>query len=708
MPDEHAHQGLRAERALESRMAVGWRRLASGWPSPSPFSLSLPAARRRRGSGSSRHPRGLRSPDAGRSGERVGSPSRGSARVVRPGVGTRRARLGRRPRSWVSSSKDAGPSSTSPPTRSRRRSSSSTRRRARASSPRRRPTACACRTPSSGCSGSPRGSRCPSSPGPPAPPLADAFRKHRDKFGRIHAPPLSHDFAIQRLDAPDAPLIWAELDGGREDLLYVFDGTDDPAEGLATLNSSESTETLLRRYLWLAPLSVQPIGRDPRDPPEAALPADGRRRATSRPPPETTRSSRSSRPWFRRAGPPRALRFDVDSIVYAQAGSNLEERFEKVRRVTDESGRVLPFDHRLDELVVALAEPAPAGQPLKLRFEIDGDFLVRPRGDSYWELGIWAWFPRAAARPGRPTRSAPRCASRSPSCRSRRARPCGARRRATENVLETRIDTPIQFAVILAGRYDMEEIERDGVTIRVATYALDNPRGRKNLMQVASEVIAYYQELPRALPVSGVQHPRDQRLRLRPGSAGHDVHHEGGVRSARRRHEPVRGSGDRQDLRARDRAPVLGHRRADPEPRRAVAGGVVRRVLLLALHPGPAQRRHGRPRSKSSGATAPASRATRRRSRSPTASGSPTTRASARRSATGFSTTRGRFSSPISTKQVGDEAFLAFLRSCQTTLGWKFGTTKEIARLLQAASGRDFMPFFEKYYWGVEMPSRPP
>jgi len=52
-------------------------------------------------------------------------------------------------------------------------------------------------------------------------------------------------------------------------------------------------------------------------------------------------------------------------------------------------------------------------------------------------------------------------------------------------------------------------------------------------------------------------------------------------------------------------------------------------------------------------------------------------------------------------RQVGDETFLAFLRLCQTTLGWKFGSTKEIARLLQAA-GRDFMPFFEKYYWGVE------
>ena len=50
------------------------------------------------------------------------------------------------------------------------------------------------------------GKPLPELSGSPAPPLADAFRKHRDKFGRIHAPPLSHDFAIQRIDAPDAPL----------------------------------------------------------------------------------------------------------------------------------------------------------------------------------------------------------------------------------------------------------------------------------------------------------------------------------------------------------------------------------------------------------------------------------------------------------------------------------------------------------------------
>jgi len=49
---------------------------------------------------------------------------------------------------------------------------------------------------------------------------------------------------------------------------------------------------------------------------------------------------------------------------------------------------------------------------------------------------------------------------------------------------------------------------------------------------------------------------------------------------------------------------------------------------------------------------------------------------------------------------------MAFLRSCQTTLGRKLGTTKEVARLLQAAAGRDYLPFLEKYYWGVAMPKK--
>ena len=48
--------------------------------------------------------------------------------------------------------------------------------------------------------------------------------------------------------------------------------------------------------------------------------------------------------------------------------------------------------------------------------------------------------------------------------------------------------------MVLAGRYEVAEEERDGVKIRVATYAIKNPRGVKQLTDLAATVIGYYQE----------------------------------------------------------------------------------------------------------------------------------------------------------------------------------------------------------------------
>ena len=433
-----------------------------------------------------------------------------------------------------------------------------------------------------------RGETLPPLAGAPAPPLADAFRREREKFGRMHAPPLSHDFAMRSLDAPAAPLVWAEIEGGREDLLYVFDGTDDPSEGLATLQASESDEKELRKFLWLSPLSLQPIGRDPRDPPPA-------RYSLTDVGVDLTASAGNDaklvveETLVPRGRPAAAFRFDLNSTEYAMAGSNLEARSERVRTVTDEKGRALAFDHRMDQLVVELAEPAPAEKPVRLRFEIDGDFLIRPRGDNYWELGIWPWFPQptlagqeyawhAVVRVPKPF------VPFAPGTTVRREEERGL------NVLETRVDRPVQFAVVLAGRYDMEEEVRDGVTIRVATYALDNPRGRKQLTKVAAEIIAYYREFLGPFPFSEFNI-------LEINDAGYGQAPPGTMFITKEAFDPlvgdmtpIRGAADREGLRPRDRASVLGRRRPDPEPGGAVAGRVLRGVLRVPLREGPAQR----------------------------------------------------------------------------------------------------------------------
>ncbi len=546
-----------------------------------------------------------------------------------------------------------------------------------------------------------RGQPLPELAGAAAPPLTDAFRKQREKFGRMHAPPLSHAFAIRALDAPEAPLLWAEIEGGREDLLYVFDGTEDPSEGLATLNPSESDERELRKYLWLAPLSLQPIGRDPRDPPPArfSLTDVAVELAASAGNDATLTVEETLVP---RGRPARALRFDLNSIVYAKAGANLEARAERVRSVTDESGRALAFDHRQDELVVELAEPAPPDRPLKLRFEIDGDFLVRPRGDNYWELGIWPWFPqptlagqaytwRAVVRVPKPF------VPFAPGTTVRREEDGGM------NVLETRLDKPVQFAVILAGKYEMEEEVRDGVTIRVATYGLDNPRGRKQLTKVAAEVIAYYREFlgPFPFPEFNILEINDYGFGQAPPAT---------MFITKEAFDPL--VGDMSRFEAQEIAKIFAHEIAHQY------WGIVVRIpsaeeqwlaesfseycafLFLKDRRSPAVARglekRWRRGADFAGDAAPI----------PLANRVWVTRDAIRRAEirSGLLYDKGPILLGALHRQMGDEAFRRFLKSAQSALAWKFGSTKEIIALLQAAGAPDPMPFFEKYYWGVEMP----
>jgi len=55
-------------------------------------------------------------------------------------------------------------------------------------------------------------------------------------------------------------------------------------------------------------------------------------------------------------------------------------------------------------------------------------------------------------------------------------------------------------------------------------------------------------------------------------------------------------------------------------------------------------------------------------------------------------------------KQVGDDVFFTFLKSYQRSFAWKFGTTKNVAGLLQVLTKKDFGPFFEANFWGTGMP----
>ncbi|HYN41612.1 MAG TPA: hypothetical protein VE129_07550, partial [Thermoanaerobaculia bacterium] len=106
-------------------------------------------------------------------------------------------------------------------------------------------------------------------------PLGEPFASHVKKFGRIEATPAGHMFASWHLNSPDRPLVRAEISGGDEDLLYLYDGFDQRSESLCMVKGAFQADPAISDRLYRTVLSDQPIGRDRRDPlPPAFLLSD--------------------------------------------------------------------------------------------------------------------------------------------------------------------------------------------------------------------------------------------------------------------------------------------------------------------------------------------------------------------------------------------------------------------------------------------------
>jgi hypothetical protein len=532
--------------------------------------------------------------------------------------------------------------------------------------------------------------------------LADAFRRERERFARMHAAPLSHDFALQRLNAPAAPLVWVEMEGGKEDLVYELDRVDHPSEALMVLHASESRDPELRKFLWPVALSHQPVDRDARDPapPRFLLTAvDVGLTATA-----GNDATLTVAETFVPVGAPIAvLRLDLVGTWYAASGSNLATRAERIREVTDETGRALEFDHRGDEVVVRLAEPAPPDRPVTLRFEIEGDFLIRPGGDNYWELGVSSWFPQPYlgeqaytfhAVVKVPPPFVPFASG-------------GTLLRAQENglnVVETRVAHPIQCAVVLAGKYAMHEEIRDGITIRVATYALENEPSMKALTGVAAEVIAFYRSFLGPFPF-------DQFDVIEINDFGYGQAPPGILFITQEAFDPR--IGDMTLLSARSIARTFAHEIAHQY------WGIAVRIpgyseqwlgesfaeycaaLFLKERRGEAvygalvsQWRHA---ASFAADAAPIPMASRVYVKDDALQ-----RSEIRR---GLLYGKGPLVLDALRRDLGDAEFLALLRAYQESHAWGFGSTRSVAALLASRTSRDFMPFFDRYYWGMNMPS---
>jgi hypothetical protein len=533
-------------------------------------------------------------------------------------------------------------------------------------------------------------------------PLAEAFASHVKKFSRAYASPASHQFAAWRLNGPDRPFVRAELAGGDEDLLYVFDGLDGKSESLSQVHKSVSRDRALADRLVLVNLSDQPIGRDRRDP---IVP----RFLLSHVDLSVTASDKNdvaitaTETFNAVGGTSRVLLLDLydTRFAYSNIGS-LDPRKLKIKGVFDESGAPVPFDHAKDEVAVGLPSPLVAGAPMKLRFELEGDILYRPGGDNYWELGVEPWFPQPDLAGQYYTVHATVKVKRpfvpfAPGKTVRRVQ------EGEFNVLETRIDKPVQFMVALAGKYEYEEETQNGVTVRVASYGLKDTIGIRKLMKLSHKVIDYFSGFLGPFPF-------DEFNVIEINSWGFGQAPPGFMFITQEVFNPIGGGinqlfsqGTNERFSHEIAHQYWGHVVKMPsheeqwltESFAEICAGLLVRDLR-----GPSDLKGleavWKSRAKGAADVAPIPLANRIQNRSDSWT------ASSHRNHLLYS--KGPWLLDTIRREIGDQPFLVFLSSCQATFRWKFGSTKMVQTVLEAVTKKDWKPFFDDYYWGTGMP----
>jgi hypothetical protein len=542
------------------------------------------------------------------------------------------------------------------------------------------------------------GQRLPEPKGASGPSIDPAFQRHLEKLRRIRMPPFSHAFARQALDGPSAPLVFAEFSGGKTDLLYRLDADFLREERLSFLRRSQSHDPELKNNLYPTALSQRSIGLDPRAPrvPAFVL-ADVRVELLASSGKDATLTVAET--IVPQGKPQTVFRFDLLSTTYSVIGSGvLQPRSFRLRSVEDAAGRSVPFHHSHGELLIALAAPASPDQPFQLKFQIDGDFLVRPGGDNFWILGVEPWFPQPEILGQYYTWHAvvkvpkPFVPFASGSTASRRTE-------GDLNVVETQVDKPVQFAVVLAGKYEFEEEKKKDVTIRVATYAFHNSRAMKQLANLAASIIEYYEAFLGPFPF-----PEFDILEINDYGFGQAP--PGVMFITREAFQPIQQENQYFSQGVNERfAHEIAHQYwghvvkmpGETEEWLSESFAEYCAALFLRQFKGKAAydglMAHWKAGARHAREVAPIPLANE--VYEPLVGG-----------LLRFELLyeKGPYLLASLNRQLGDDAFFTFLKSYQKSFRWKFGSTKTVTGMLQFLTKKDFGPFFEANYWGTGMP----
>ncbi|HSP15154.1 MAG TPA: M1 family aminopeptidase [Thermoanaerobaculia bacterium] len=531
--------------------------------------------------------------------------------------------------------------------------------------------------------------------------LSEALAKHRESMARRREQSATPLLILQKFDHPSSPVAIAEFTGGGNPIIYTLDTIDARSETVESLTRDRMFENReLAGMWWPVTISDQPVGRSRRDFTEPLYLLTGIDYTLVSDDKEQGRLS-VTETITPRTGSQRVFHFALHSTIY---DTSERPRTFNLRSVKDAAGRDLPFVHAHENLVVGMPQKMAQNEPFQIRYEIDGDFLFHPNADSYWELGTSPWFPQPdlngqyytihsivkvkkpwiAFAPGETIRKG---------------------EEGDFNVVENRIDKPVQFAVVLAGKYAVDEKKyEDGPTIRVASYAMPNDRAMKQLNNLAYKLIKFYELFLGPFPFKEFNVIEIHELGF--GQAPPAT-----MFITKEAFNPLMGEDNQLFSRGVNHrfAHEIAHQywghvvKMGSAEEQWVTESFAEYSSALAIKQlkgnGAYNAMISTWRANANEARSVSSISLANRIRVPNND------MDTFRYRTFLIYDKGAYILASMHKQLGDDKFISWLANLQHLFAWRYLTTLDAARLLQRIDGgKDWMPFFNQYYWGTDMP----
>lgn len=529
--------------------------------------------------------------------------------------------------------------------------------------------------------------------------LDERFKQHREKFAHVRLSPASHLLIRQRLDQPVSPVAVAEIDAS-DAAVYIYDTIESKSESLIGFTHVRGMAIREISDEWFpSTVSEQPIGRNRRSFVQPAyLLTDLDYTLTAGDKDTATLSvTETIQP---QTIPQIAYRFDLLSGVW---DTNGRARDFHLRSVKDDAGHDLPYHFARGSLLVGL--PQKAGAPFKLHFEITGDFLFHPNGDSFWELGTEPWFPQPDLNGQYYTihsivKVKPPFTAFAPGDTIARTQ------EGEYSVVENRLDKPVQFAVVLAGKYGVAEDKHEDITVRVASYAGKDQLAMKQLGNLAYKIIKFYEPWLGPFPFKEFNIIEIHEL-------GYGQAPPATMFITKEAFNPL--SGEDNQFFSKGINERFAHEIAHQYWGHVVKMGSTEEQWITEAFAEYSASLVIKQLKGQGGYDSLI--ATWRANANDAAKAAPIPLANRITVPSDWTTfvdrtyliyDKGAYLLAVLHKQVGDDKFLTFMRSLQGIFAWKFLTTVDIAKVMQKVDGgKDYMPFFEKYYWGTEMPVMP-